>query len=140
MKITNKRQDAKLSNIIPFVEDGRWYLKLVYKYEDEKGKHTVVIPKVSLPFDQGHVPNIVSVPSYCDVICDRPYIEFLREMVLYKGTCSLAIERGLKDPAYYFDVITEPAYREMTLDEIEKKLGYKVKIINKEETLSKEEK
>lgn len=32
-----------------------------------------------------------------------------------------------------FDIITEPAYREMTLDEIEKELGYKVKIVNKEE-------
>lgn len=133
MKITDKRQDAKLSNTIPFVENGRWYLKLVYKYEDEKGKHTVVIPKVSLPFDQGYVPNY-------GVVCKRPYIEFVQEMFLYKGTCSLAIERGLKDPAYYFDVITEPAYREMTLDEIEKELGYKVKIINKEEILSKEEK
>lgn len=87
MKITNKRQDAKLSNIIPFVENGRWYLKLVYKYEDEKGEHTVVIPKVSLPFDQGYVPNIVSVPSYYGVVCERPYIEFVREMVLYSGTC-----------------------------------------------------
>lgn len=30
-------------------------------------------------------------------------------------------------------IITEYASREMTLDEIEKELGYKVKIINKEE-------
>ena len=30
-----------------------------------------------------------------------------------------------------FDIITKPASREMTLDEIEKELGYKVKIINK---------
>ena len=131
MKITNKRQDAKLSNIIPFVENDRWYLKLVYKYEDEKGKHTVVIPKVSLPFDQDYVPNIVSVQSYYGVICERPHIELVREMAVYSGTCGIASEHGLKDPSYYFDVITEPAYKEMTLDEIEKKLGYKVKIIDK---------
>lgn len=140
MKMTDKRQEAKLSDIIPFEENGRWYLKLVYKYEDKEGKHTVVIPKVSLPFDQGYVPNIVSIPSYYGVICESPHIELAREMDVYSGTCSLANEHGLKGPAYYFDVITEPAYKEMTLDEIEKKLGYKVKIINKEEALSKEEK
>lgn len=33
---------------------------------------------------------------------------------------------------WYFDIITEYAPREMTLDEIEKELGYKVKVINKE--------
>lgn len=140
MKIANKRQEAKLSNIIPFVEDGRWYLKLVYKYEDRKGKHTVIIPKVSLPFEPDYVPNIVSVQSYYNVVCERPHIEFAREMAVYPGICSLADEHGLKSPAYYFDVVTEPAYREMTLDEIEKKLGYNVKIINKEGTLSKEDK
>lgn len=32
----------------------------------------------------------------------------------------------------YLDTIIEPAPKEMTLDEIEKKLGYKVKIVNKE--------
>lgn len=32
------------------------------------------------------------------------------------------------------DIITEYASREMTLDEIEKELGYKVKIINKEKS------
>lgn len=140
MKMIDKRQDAKLSDIIPFEEDGRWYLKLVYKYEGKKGKHTVVIPKVSLPFDQSYIPSIVSIPAYYTGECERPYIECMRSMILYQDTCSLASERGLKDPAYYFDVITEPAYKEMTFDEIEKKLGYKVKIINKEESLSKEEK
>lgn len=40
-------------------------------------------------------------------------------------------KRGMKKPGCYFDIITEPVSREMTLDEIEKELGYKVKIINK---------
>lgn len=140
MNMTNKSQNAELSNIIPFKEDNRWYLKLVYKYEDKKGKHTAVIPKVGLPFDQGHMPNIIAVPSYFGGICESPYIDCMDSMLLYEGVCSLASERGLKDPGYYFDIITEPAYREMTLDEIEKKLGYKVKLVSKEENNNKEEK
>lgn len=52
-------------------------------------------------------------------------------MILYESTCEIASERGVKEPAYYFNIITEYATKEMTLDEIEKELGYKVKIINK---------
>ena len=52
-------------------------------------------------------------------------------MPLYESVCGLASERGAKEPACYFDIITEYATREMTLDEIEKELGYRVKIINK---------
>lgn len=140
MNITNKSPKAELSNIIPFKEDDRWYLKLVYKYEDKKGKHTVVIPKAALPFDQGLIPNIITVPSYYSGICEHPYIDCMSSMFLHEGACSLASEYGFKDPAYYFDIITEPTYREMTLDEIEKKLGYKVKIVSKEKTINKEEK
>ena len=53
-------------------------------------------------------------------------------MPLHDSICGLAIERGVKEPGCCFDIITEYASREMTLDEIEKELGYKVKIINKE--------
>lgn len=39
------KNNAELTSIISFKEDDRWYLKLIYTYEDKKGKHTVVIPK-----------------------------------------------------------------------------------------------
>ena len=55
-------------------------------------------------------------------------------MILHESVNSLASDRGVKYPAYYFDIITEYATREMTLDDIEKELGYKVKIINKEKS------
>ena len=48
--------NVELYNISPFKEDGRWYLKLIYKYEDGIGKHTVVIPKAASP---QIIPNIV---------------------------------------------------------------------------------
>lgn len=126
----NKNAIAELSNIIPFKEDDRWYLKLVYKYEDEKGKHTVVILKAAIPFAQGYLPSITSMPSYFNGSLEHPFINCYDSMPLYESVCALASERGLKDPGCCFDIITEPAYREMTLDEIEKELGYKVKIIN----------
>ena len=128
------RNNAELSSIVPFKENGFWYLKLVYKYEDEKGnKHTAIIPKAAIPFQQRGLPYISRLQPYSQrSLSELPYINCIDSMPLHDSICDLAIERGFKEPSYCFDIITEYASREMTLDEIEKELGYKVKIINKE--------
>lgn len=129
------KNNAKLANILPFEENDRWYLKLIYKYEDKVGKHTVVIPKAAVPFAQGCVPYVNSrIPYFpnSEFALEHPYITCNDSMPLYESVCGLASERGVETPACYFDIITEYTSREMTLDEIEKELGYKVKIINKE--------
>lgn len=124
-----KNDVAELCNIIPFKEKDTWYFSLYYKYEDEKGsKHIVEIPKTTLPFSQRHLPSITSEPFYFDT---RTYINCSDSMPLYETVSPFASKRGMKKPGCYFDIITEPVSREMTLDEIEKELGYKVKIINK---------
>lgn len=126
----NERKAVELISIIPFKEDKTWYLSLAYKYEDKKGKHIVEFPKTTLPFSQGLLPFVVNEPFYLDT---RAYINCNDSMPLYKAVSALASKRGIKDPACYFDTIIEPISQEMTLDEIEKKLGYKVKIISNEE-------
>lgn len=134
------RNNAELSSIIPFKKDGFWYLNLTYKYEDEKGnKHTVIIPKAAIPFQQRGLPYISRLQPYSQSgskitrsLSELPYINCIDSMPLHDSICDLAIERGVKEPGCCFDIITEYASREMTLDEIEKELGYKVKIINKE--------
>ena len=128
------KDNAELYSIIPFKEKDRWYLKLIYKYKDKIGKHTVVIPKAAIPFVQKCVPHLNGQIPFSRSQCayETPYITCNDSMTLYESVCELASERGAKTPACYFDIITEYATREMTLDEIEKELGYKVKIINKE--------
>lgn len=128
------KTNAELTSIIPFKEKDRWYLKLIYEYEDKIGKHTVVIPKAEIPFVQTCVPYLNSQIPFSRSQCafEHPYIRCNDSMFLYEAVSGLASERGAKAPACYFDIITEYASREMTLDEIEKELGYKVKIINKE--------
>lgn len=121
-----RNDTAELVNIIPFKDGKNWYLKLIYEYENHKGKHTVVIPKAALPFAQKGLPPITHLTALEGA---HGYISCNCSMALYKSNCTLATERGVKDPAYYFDIITEFAPREMTIDEIEKELGYKVKII-----------
>lgn len=123
-------RNVELDSITPFKENGYWYLKLVYKYENKMGKHTVVIPKTSLPFPQWTLPNIDGRGPY-----NANHYMICSDMItLHSSTCDLAIERGVTDKSCYFDIITKYNTREMTLDEIEKELGYKVKIINKEES------
>ena len=129
------KDNAELYSITPFKEKDRWYLKLIYKYENKEGKHTVVIPKATVPFAQGYVPYVHSQTPYfpnSQFALESPYIDCNDSMTLYQSVCDLASERGAETPACYFDIITEYTTREMTLDEIEKELGYKVKIINKE--------
>lgn len=131
--IAKTYENAELASIIPFTEDKCWYLKLIYKYEDKKGKHTVVIPKAAIPFEQRGLPSISRLwPSYRYASLEHPYINCNDSMPLYDSVCDLASERGVEEPNYCFDIITEYAPREMTLDEIEKELGYKIKVINKE--------
>ena len=121
-------RNVELASITPFKENGYWYLKLVYKYENKMGKHTVVIPKTSLPFPQLTLPNIDGRGP-----CNTNHYMICSDMIaLHSSACDLAIERGVTEHSCYFDIITEYSTREMTLDEIEKELGYKVKIINKE--------
>ena len=46
------KNNDELYSITPFKENDHWYLKLIYKYENKQGKHTVVIPKAEVPFAQ----------------------------------------------------------------------------------------
>ena len=118
-----------------------WFMRLVYSYEDEKGVHKVIFPKVEFPFPTLSIP----VPRN-EALSDRHYygtgvkinydpcmfISPLPITKLQKDTDLLAKSRGVDTPNYAFDIVTEHAVHEMTLDEIEEKLGYKVKIVNKE--------
>lgn len=108
-----------------YVEDGKIYLKLSYTYEGDDGTHEVTFPKIDLGFYTEQIPNIENgLPSYAKV--DNRYGDYF-------------YLRGVKMPEYDFpiyslDKLIQPSVKEMTLEEIEKKLGYSVKIVNKKES------
>ena len=104
------KNHAELYSITPFKEEGRWYLHLVYKYENKQGKHTVVIPKAAVPFSQECIPYVNSQIPYfpnSQFALEHPYIDCQDSMPLHEAVCALAIERGAENPACYFDIITE---------------------------------
>lgn len=128
------RKNEKLISIRPYqTSSGEWYLELTYAYEDEKAKHNVIFPKVLCPFPATMIPFPNSWEEARSYACSSGYsIPGLDQIPLEKEVCRLAQERGTMDPAYAFDIITKYFVREMTLNEIEEKLGYKVKIVTRE--------
>lgn len=110
-----------------YVEDGKVYLKLSYTYEDEDGTHEVTFPKIDLGFYTEQIPRY-----------ERYFGLYTDKLVIYNqygepfDLCNVKVS-GIKDPVCCVDKLIKPAVKEMTLEEIEKKLGYPVKIVNKKE-------
>ena len=120
----------ELTNIELFEEDGQYYLKLNYIIEDDYKIEEVIIPKVRLPFNKNVFPEITYSREDRD-----PIMYGIREESYIKTGCNNTLElRKCKIPETYNDIfylvkIIDEKHKEMTVAEIEKALGYKVKII-----------
>lgn len=126
------KKNESLINIRPYqTSTGDWHLELTYGYEDKKGEHRVIFPDVQCPFPTQEVPFLNTTPRSCG-FCGFS-IPGLEHIPLNKGTCQLAQERGCTEPAYAFNIIINYFTRDMTIEEIEQELGYKVNIVSKEE-------
>lgn len=127
----------KLVDIIPYKFDDTFYLKLIYEYTDNKGKHSLIYPKVSFPLPQTFLPVLKNTGPFdpTSAYLDPPYLlPYQDKMYLLPGTSKLAAKKGATQTAYAFDIITEPAEpKSMTVEEIEEKLGYKIQIVSKED-------
>ena len=133
------RKNERLIGIRPYqTSTGDWHLELTYAYEDKKGEHRVIFPDVMCPFPMQAIPFPDTTPHAVGIylrscgFCGFS-IPGLEHIPLNMGSCQLAQERGITEPAYAFDIIINYFTRNMTIEEIEKKLGYKVKIVSKEE-------
>lgn len=105
-----------------YVEDGKIYLKLSYTREGEDGTHEVTFPKIDLGFYTEQIPSIENLLPSC-VRIDNSYGQSFE-------LCNAKIPE-YDFPIYSLDKLIQPSVKEMTLEEIEKKLGYPVKIVNK---------
>ena len=130
------RKNEQLIGIRPYqTSTGDWHFELTYAYEDKKGEHRVIFPDVQCPFPTQAIPFPDTTPHAVGIYlrsCGFS-IPGLEQIPLNMGSCQLAQERGNTEPAYAFDIITNYFTRNMTIEEIEKELGYKVKIVSKEE-------
>lgn len=104
------------------------FLKLVYVAENDLGVFEITIPKVLLDISTKDVPRLISRSS-------SGYICLPSEDMLYTDKMEYLLG-GDKDDSIYTVKKVKDKIHEMTISEIENKLGYKIKIINDETHVS----
>ena len=108
-----------------------WYMELKYEYEDESGIHERYYPKVEFPFFCGKLPS----EEFSSDRFGRDELTiglFTNEVAVFRGNFWNPHSDRMMHDVCVIDNLIKPAVHEMTIEEIEKELGYKVKIINKE--------
>lgn len=103
-------------------EDGH-YLSAKFVVEDEHSIRQLDVPKIRLNIDLDRV--------YIETESDPYYFKNMAWINLGFGRLPLDFVDYNGQKVMYTEKILEEKYTEMTMDEIEKKLGYKVKIVNK---------
>lgn len=116
---------TELKKVIPFEENGHWYMRLDYEYEDESGKHLHILPKVSFPHT---LENILIIRNcFFAPILDIAVSEYLQ---CFKS-CVKIENTGEEFLSEFVDILVEPKIHKMTKEEIEEKLGYQIEIVSK---------
>ena len=108
-----------------YIQDGSRYLKLVYEYEDGYGIHELTIPQVEFPFG-----NCLNLTYICE---NNPALQRLSIRLCTVGDLTNVYLYDTKSDdglVYYTDKIIKRKPKKMTIEEIERELGYKVEIIS----------
>lgn len=107
-----------------YSQDGNRYLKLVYEYEDSYGIHELTIPRVEFPF--GNRLNLFYIHG------NNPELQRLSIRLCTEGNVAnvyLHNSKSYDGLVYYTDKIIKHKPKKMTIEEIERELGYKVEIV-----------
>ena len=108
-----------------YIQDGSRYLKLVYEYEDSYGIHELTIPQVEFPF--GNRLNLIYIHE------NNPALRRLSIRLCTEGDVTsvyLYDTKSYDGLVYYTDKIIKRKPKKMTIEEIERELGYKVEIVS----------
>ena len=127
----SKDNQIKLTDVNLVKECENYYLSLRYTGENNKEKYQLDIPRVILPLSK----HTVTINRECyhdyDLLSPRDASFFTPDMKLQMNNGSLMKLQADSTGATYILKIIETKTQEMTLEEIEKQLGHKVKIVNK---------
>ena len=124
---------AKLKKVEPYKVDDRWYLRLIYEYQNDNGEiFEMEIPMLELPFTQNVLPDIITYNNG-EYSWDKDF--YLRAFFSdIQGVSCILMHEG-KSAIVDNDegcFIRKRICRRMTVEDIEKELGYKIEIVNKE--------
>lgn len=121
------KEKSELTNLELYYDDTSgypgYYLKAEYLRENDKGLYKGTIPRIALPVNldsiricQDH-PNCGHYGYYINTTIDL-------------GFGKLLIMRDPRENYTHKEELIEEKIHDLTLEEIEKKLGYKVRIVN----------
>lgn len=139
--MTTTQATTKLQELKLYEENNFYYFDATYILENIDGTYEVHVPKIQIPFNlYNPTISIDRNGLYEDPIFygyhnikDVAYIELEQDRLLIEKTNHTKHEERTKTPVYFtMKLIKEKVY-DMTIDEIEKKLGHKIKIVNKKE-------
>ena len=120
-----------LKNLNLYEKSGQYFLSAEYLYEDNKGKYRMLIPAISLPFyisdEFPHIESYHGTTDWSHINVNG------HEFNLCNGECFTEKAGKIKNVQYVIETL-ETKVHEMTIDEIEKKLGYKIKIVGEKES------
>lgn len=113
--------------------DGRYYIDLRYTEEDDRKITETHIPKIHIPLECGHINkfNIGLIDGSAAAGAD--YVFGNHAFRMYEGVSTFRTEDGERESypnVLFAEKLIKEKVQEMTLSEIEKKLGYKVKIVS----------
>lgn len=123
--LDNLRKKCFLKDAQIYIQDGSRYLKLVYEYEDGYGIHELTIPQVEFPF--GNRLNLKHIYEA------NPALRRLSIRLCTEGDVANVCLYDTKTDdgfVYYTDKIIKHKPKKMTLEEIERELGYKIEIVS----------
>ena len=139
-----KNKKIELISVFPYKENNKWFFRLIYEVEDTKTGEIkdIIVPKCVNPFSEkclnlDYKEERLNLdygdPCQFDHICPGK----ASSCHLINEYCKLPVLPAHDDsiksdqPFYYGEAIIKPAIKEMTLKEIEKELGYSIKLKEK---------
>lgn len=120
---------TELKSVGLYKEKGEYFLKIVYEEEDEKGVYKTTFPKVALDIPTSHYNmNLDRRDIYGDsyILGSWDTYTFLTRRGAGLELHNSEFGHGIK----LTETVKEKT-QELTLGEIEKRLGYKVKLVSK---------
>ena len=123
---SNVKTSCFLKDAQIYMLDGSRYLQLVYQYEDDVGIHELTIPQVEFPFR-----NRLNFKHTHET---NPALKKVSIRLCTNGDIVNVYLHDTKSDdgmVYYLDKIIKYKPKKMTIEEIEKKLGYKIEIVSR---------
>lgn len=112
-----------------YEEDGKYFINVTYTYEDDFVIKEINIPKLEIPLLKY---DHVDIETVTDDECVHPY--FNRRPIVGKALNIGEARLWMRSDEYnrnYLERIIEEKRQQMTVEDIEKKLGYKIEIVSK---------